>query len=89
MEAGVEAWSLAGVDTQWRDDLGHAVWPEPDFPPVGVGVVAGFDGAVVMRAEQDEVRQRCRAPESPGNDVVGFAVPGRCGTAGEHTATIT
>jgi hypothetical protein len=55
VEAGVESWSLAGVDAQWRDDLGCAVFPESDLPAVGVGVVAGFDGAVVMRAEQDQV----------------------------------
>ena len=55
LEAGVESWVLSGVDAFRGDDVGDAVVAESDLPAVGVGVVAGFDDAVVVGADQHEV----------------------------------
>ena len=57
LEAGVESWKLSGVDAFRGDDVGDAVVAEVHAPAVGVGVVAGFDDAVVVGADQHEVGQ--------------------------------
>lgn len=53
MNAGV----LPGVDPTGWPDFTDPVGAQVQAPPVGRRVVAGFDQAVVVRTEQDEVAQ--------------------------------
>ena len=54
VESGVGAGCAVRVDVSgWGDGRDRSV--EFHAPPVGVGIVAGFDEAVVVGAEQDEV----------------------------------
>lgn len=63
-----------------------AVGAELDLPTVGGRVVAGFDDAVVVCADEDEVREGGIAAVPPGPDVVGVAGLGWIVTAGEGAA---
>jgi len=88
-EAGVESWLLSGVDAFWGDDSGDAVVAEVHSPAVGVGVVAGFDDAVVVGADQHEIGQGSVAACPPGDHVVGVAADGWCVAAGEDASGVS
>lgn len=84
----MDSWFSGRVDPGRWPDFGNPVVAKVERPPVRGGVVAGFDDAVVVWAQQDEVRQRRRTACPPGEDVVGVAVSGWFVAAGEHATTI-
>ena len=69
--------------------MGRAVRWWSYLPAVCCGVVAGFDDAVVVWADQDEVVQGGHAAGPPGHDVVGVAGVGCLVAAGEHAPAVT
>jgi hypothetical protein len=88
LEAGVGAWLLLGVGASGWSDFRDAVVAELDGPTVVVRVVAGFEDAVVVGAEQDEVPQGGGSAGPPRDDVVGVATLRRNVAAGEHAAAV-
>ena len=89
LEAGVESWKLSGVDAFRGDDVGDAVVAEIDSPAVGVGVVAGFDDAVVVGADECQILKRGVAACPPGDEVVGVAADGWGVAAGEDASGVS
>ena len=85
----MESGPLACVDSQRRDDFGDLVVAEVDFPPVGAGVSAGFNDAVMVRAQQNQVPQGCQATGPPRHDTVRMARLRRLVTTRENTPTVT
>ena len=53
--SGVDSGSLGGVDAFGWDHVGWAVGGESYLPAVDFGVVAGFDNAVVVEADEYQV----------------------------------
>ena len=78
----------SGIDSARRKHLGGAVVAKPHLPAVGGGVAAGLDDAVVMWADQHQVRQRGHTTQIPGHHMMGLTSRGWRGAAREHTATI-
>jgi len=68
--------------------VGDAVVAESDLPAVGVGVVAGFDDAVVVGADECQILKRGVAACPPGDQVVGVAADGWGVAAGEDAALV-
>ena len=83
----MDAGASARVDADRRDHFGSTV-AEAYFPAVGVGVVAGFDDAVVVWTGQYQVRQRGGTSGPPRSQVVGVARFGRLVAAREDTSAV-
>jgi len=88
----VRAVARLGVESAGRDDLGHAVVVDVDLPAVRgwpVPEPGRFHQGVMVRADQDQIVERCLAASPPRNHMMGLTAVGGDVAAREHTSLVT